>query len=475
MSETPSGGGAAAPGAAEAWDEIEFPIARVRELFVTLGKALRAVQLYDENNPVYQRFVQALADAFRELWAEVDVLPVAVEEERLLVGGEEVHRAEKRGDSLAFLFYKDGVRRLTFRPGIEGDELIRFLGVLQRARNLRPEGDDLLTILWEEDFQFFEYQYVDMLAEGVSLPEAGPPETRGDPAQALEELKEEIEESAEAAAGEGAPPPQTVNQDDFNPTLYSLDPREKEQIRLEVEREMRRDLRADVLSALFDRLEEPERPERQSQILRVLRTLLPNLLSRGAIGPTAGVVEELERLRHTPGMFDAERSAEVDAILEALSSAETIEELVRALRDGTVRAAPEVLGRLLRHLRGGALGILLRASETVDDAPTQETLRQAVQSIAQQNPDAVLALLENADPLVIAGAARLAGQMKMAQGAEKLARLMRHPEPDVRVAAIEAAAALESETAAAGLVEALGDPDREVRILAARTVGALRY
>ena len=40
-----------------------LPVAPVKELFVTFSKALRAFQLYDENNPVYQRFVSALHHA----------------------------------------------------------------------------------------------------------------------------------------------------------------------------------------------------------------------------------------------------------------------------------------------------------------------------------------------------------------------------------------------------------------------------
>jgi hypothetical protein len=38
-----------------------------------------------------------------------------------------------------------------------------------------------------------------------------------------------------------------------------------------------------VLSALFDRLEEPEYPERQSEIVVIFRKLIPNFLSRGAV------------------------------------------------------------------------------------------------------------------------------------------------------------------------------------------------
>ena len=123
----------------------DLPLDDVRDLFVTLGKALRAYQLYDENNPVYHRFVSSLREAFQGIWQEVDQVKVMVEEHRLMMEDVAVYENENRSESLAFLFFKDGVREITFLPGIETDEMERFLSVLKRARDMKPDADDLLT------------------------------------------------------------------------------------------------------------------------------------------------------------------------------------------------------------------------------------------------------------------------------------------------------------------------------------------
>ncbi len=115
------------PPESEGWGGLaNLPVAKVRELFVVLGKALRAFQLYDENNPVRQRFLESLRQAFVQLWPEMERLTLAVEEDRFILGDQEVYRAESRSDSLAFLFYKDGVREITFLAGLEQDEITRF-------------------------------------------------------------------------------------------------------------------------------------------------------------------------------------------------------------------------------------------------------------------------------------------------------------------------------------------------------------
>jgi hypothetical protein len=458
------------------WDAEDLPVEEVRSLFVTLGKAFRAYQLYEENNPVRQRFVDTLRSEFRELWNGVERLVVTIDEDHIFMGDSEVYASESRNDSLAFLFFKDGVREITFLPGIEADELEDLLGVLQKARKLVPEGDDLLTVLWEAQLQTFQYQFVDLLAEGVALPEAGAGNSQEELQAVLAAEDEEIAAQEEAeASGASADTPQTVSQDDFNPTLYALDPREMETLRAELQKELKRDVRSDVLKALFDRVEESRNRGRQSEILGIIESLMPNFLSRGGLVAATNVLRELRRLEQVDGVFDQERLAHSRKILDDISSPEAIEELIQALFDGTIRASPAQLGAFLAFLRGGALAPLLRESEIVEHKELQAVLRKSVHGIANRNRAAVVELLEEDDPIVAAGAARLAGEIQISQAGAGLARLLSHADAAVRLAAIEAGIALKASTVAEALERSLADPEREVRIAAARALAELRY
>ncbi len=455
-------------------DEGLYPVDEVRALFITFSKALRAFQLYDENNPVYQRFVSALREAFQQVWGELDELTVAVQEEALVYEGFEVYRAASRSESMAFLMYKDGVRELTILPGVEG-ELERFLAVLQQARQARTDGDDLLTLLWEAELEKVKYFYVDLLAEGVEIPEAGEPPTTVEIKTVLdEELAEDDEESA-AAGSPLTPTPELVNRDDFNPTLYALDPREMEELRTEITREMERDVRGAVLAALLDRLEEARRPDRQSEVLEIFGTLLPTMLSRGALRAAGGLLGELHDLEVRGGLLDAERAAELTALIDELSSSATMQELVRALEDGSLAPAPRELGAFLQHLRAGALAPLLRATELTERRELQPVLREAVRGIAERHLRELTALLAHDDPVVVAGAARLASALRVQAVTSALGSLFRHPDAGVRLAAVDAAVELRASTVASGLEGALDDPERDVRIAAVRALGTLGY
>ena len=466
----------ATPAEGEDWAEgDDLPVAEVRSLFIVLGKALRAFQLYDQNNPVRKRFVANLRESFEELWEEVEGLNLSVEEDRILLVGEEIYQSSSRSDSLAFLLYKDGIRDITFLPGVEGPEITKILGVLQRAKMLKSaEADDLLTMLWEQDLEFFQCRSVDQITEGAVLPTAQAEEDRAGLAQVLEgEAQAAADEAGEQAGGaEGEPPPPKVGQD-FSPTLYALDPDEKVQLQRALASEMSRDLRHDVLAALFDRLEEPEYPDRKTEIIKIFRGLLPSLLSRGDVEYAANILEELALVRAEAGILDEICQKECDELLDDISSTETIEELVRGLQDGTIDVSVEELARLLRFLRAGALPVLLLAAEQEELPALKQTLRDAVHGIAEENPEAVLSLLEDRDPVVTSGAVRLVGRMGIAEASPKLAGLMNHPDAGVRLALIETIQLLADVTTPETLIGALSDDDRDVRVAAAGALAEL--
>ena len=476
MTDTPPEISDATLADAEDWAEgDDLPVAEVRSLFIVLGKALRAFQLYDQNNPVRKRFVANLRESFEELWQEVEGLNLSVEEDRILLVGEEIYQSSSRSDSLAFLLYKDGIRDITFLPGVEGPEITKILGVLQRAKMLKSaEADDLLTMLWEQDLEFFQCRSVDQITEGAVLPTAQAEEDRAGLAQVLEGEAKAAEDEAgdQAGAAEGEPPPPKIGQD-FSPTLYALDPDEKVQLQRALASEMSRDLRHEVLAALFDRLEEPEYPDRKTEIIKIFRGLLPTLLSRGDVESAANILEELAAVRADPEILDEVRQKECDELLDDLSAPETLEELVRGLQDGTIDVPVEVLGRLLRFLRAGALPILLLAAEQEEMPALKETLRDAVHGIAEENPEAVLSLLEDRDPVVTSGAVRLVGRMGIAEASPKLAGLMNHPDAGVRLALIETIQLLADVTTPDTLIGALSDDDRDVRVAAAGALAEL--
>jgi HEAT repeat protein len=447
----------------------------VAEVFSALDKAVRAQRLYQSNNPVYRGFIEGARRQFAGLWGRLQSLTAGVEEHAFRWYGREFPAGESR-DSLPFLFYKDGIRFITFLPGFEED-LERFLDVINLARTQDQRGgDDMVTLLWQQDFSSFQYSYIDALAEGLHVPQSQVPKLVG-----LELTLVQQDAASPAAAGslpsamEAGQPSVAglINREDFEETLYFLEPAELARLSGELEQEWSRDVKADVLAALFDRLEQGL-PEWRSEILRILRQMLPAFLGGGDLHSATTIVVELNRLVETD-VLEGEHREDAVALFRELSEPVVLNQLMRSLEDGSIDPSGTELGVFLRHLAPTAMPVLLTAIEQSGVPALQARLGSAIDELAGAHRDELLPLLRSPDELVLRGAARVAGRLGISEATPALVQLLTRPDPALRLAAIEALVRLRNAQALDALQKSLEDSDRDVRITAARGLAALRY
>ena len=451
----------------------------VGHLVSTLVKALRAHQIYQANNPVYQRFVGGIRDLVTGVWARTNALHFTVSEHSLVWEGHSFTTGDTR-ESLAYAFYKDGIRMFSFLPGFE-EEVGRFLEVIHASRNVGKDQEDLVSLLWEQEFAAFQYSFVDMLSDGLVLPEntgnvlepVSSAQVREDSRPATER-PDQPPSAASAAEAEPEPIARSITRDDFDETLYFLDEHELHALQQEVDREWARDLKTDVLNALFDRLEDAH-SERQTEILRILRQLLAVSLSHGEIRVAATILRELDAFATRSGALGEAQLTVVNRLFEELSDPEVLGQLVALLEGGQIAPEAEELSLFFRHLRPKALPVLVRAAETTVVGGVQERLISAVDGLLGHSPEAVKDLLADSDPILARGAARLVGRLKIASAAPAVVTLLKRSDASVRLAAVEALANMPTGATMEGLLQAIDDADRDVRVAAVRAIGALKY
>lgn len=438
-------------------------IARVEEVVRSISTALRSFRLYGGDSPMLERFLTAVGDRFREIWQHAPSLELQVEEHRFTWEGVQVFPQGGDSGDLPFLFYKDGVRDLTFTPGFEG-EVSRFLGVIARASQVREEEDDLVTLLWEEDLDYLRYNFVEVSAETVELGGSPhPPPAQVDPSAVQE-----------AAAAQPQADERGFKPDDFQETLYFLDEAELRRLADEVRREAERDLWGDVVSALFDRLEDGD-PERQLRILHLFGELLSSMLGAGRLDRSAAMLRELVEIASRPGVLAPEALRQMRELFGQLADPATVQQLVQILEDSPDAVRGEHLNTLLGFFPPESLAPLMRSVEAVTRPDVRRVLEQAVERLATGHRDSVVALLHDSDPMLVAGAARWVARLQIGGAAQELLRLLADPSPAVRLAAIEAIQELRAATAGKALVGLLEDRDREVRVAAARALSALEF
>ncbi len=449
-----------------------LPVSHVEELVRSIVRALRAFQMYLPNNPMYQRAEIQLAGSFPAVWAVLDELTLFVRETDLVWEEQVVYEQPSKNESFAWGLYKDGMRVLTLRKGVEEEEIRRFLLTVTRARHLSADAsDDLLTLLWEQDFQTVSYQF----AEVISDPWVYDPQALDLQAQQAENVvQEQVRQEVQTARAQGV-----VDLEEFDSTLYFLDEVEIAALRAQVEEEYTRDTRLASLAVLFDIYELQEDSDIRAEIIGVLDTLFPNLLVRGDFHTLANILRELRALRSAKGVDEAARQR-VDTFEGRLSQPETIAQLLQSLDEAASLPPEDELGEVLRELRAPALGTILTQLPRLNSTEVRATIGGAAERLAHASTSELLRLLRTLEVDALPGAVRLAGRLGLQAAVPPVGDLVRHEMVDVRLAAVEVLAQLGTPGAMSGLEPAIDDADRTVRVAAVTAVsrrawaGALR-
>lgn len=442
------------------------PASQVAELVRVMVKALRAFQMYLPNNPVYQRATQSLEAAFPPVWEFTDHLVLAVVESQVIWEQEVVYEQEHRNESFAWLLYKDGLRFLTLRRGVEEDEISRFLQVVNQARLLTADsGDDLLTLLWAEDFQAIDYRFVEVLSENLVVldPQAVHLEGEHQADDTAHVIREEVQQERPAGV---------VTLDDFDSTLYFLDEAEVETLRQEVVAEYRRDVRASSLDALFDVFELHDDTEVRSEILGILEQLLPGLLANGEYGAVAQILRELRGIAARIRLADSPVGERFERFESNLSEPAILTQILRSLDDAATAPEDEDIGELLRELRPPALGVVAAYLVTMRHATIRAAMARAAERLVAAHPREAVRLLEAGEAEVLLGLVPVVGQAKLTAALSVLGELLKRPEAEIRLAAVEALAGIGTPGAMGFLERSLEDEDRAVRLAGLTAVSA---
>ncbi len=444
--------------------ELVLPPAQIGELMQLLSKALRAHQLYLPNNPVYQSAIEHLRQGFRKVWEATDDLVLDVSEAELKWEGHVVHSAASRSDSIAWVLFKDGVRSVTFLPGVEETEIVGLLDVIHRARTLGAEdSDDLLTLLWEKDFQRFQYVFQDLMTDqGAPLPSADeiePPRTP--PARVQQVVEEEAPPKREGI----------VSAEDFDTTLYFLDEKEIEWIRRAVQDEYTQDLRRNVLAMLFDVLELQPYPTVRQELIGIVENFLPYLLGASDFRAVGYVLREVRSVLQRARELTPEHRQALDQFPARLSDPQALAQLVQALDESTALPGADELAELFNELRGEALPTLFEWLPRLTNARVRDVVESAVQRLAAANAATVAAAMASPDVNAAAAAVHVASRLKLAACVPALVQALERPQTPLRAAAVAALAEIATPAALQGIEKGLEDADRDVRLAAIRVIG----
>lgn len=438
-------------------DPAQGPIAEALRAMV---RALRSHALYKHDNPAYLRSLEQAREAFAAMWAGTRELVLAVHESELHWGELVVHADGERGggDALAWMLYKDGIRELTVLPGFQEQELVQVLETLHQVRRASRDDDDLVTLLWEHDFQHLRYRCVQAEdGQAFSTP-TGPGDAN-------------VSDAVQAAAASSA---NLVRMEDLEGTLHFLDARDIAYLQEQLEREYRADVRTSISDALLDTFETQRSVRVREEVCAALDALLLQQLVASAFSSAGALLREA---RVTAGRATDLSDAHRERLLRLggrLSEPVVLEQLIQAV-ELTPDAGVADAERLLEGLEVTALPTLLRAVSEVERTLVRDVIDRAITRIASAHTHELVRLIAHEDVLVSLGAIQRAGGMRAAGAVPALASRLSSTDSELRHAAAEALANIGSAGALQALERVLDDDVRGVRLAACRAFATHGY
>jgi len=412
--------------------EIEEKVKSTKSLIQTFLQTLKAFRLYEANHPILSKFLDRLRKDFDHYFDEFDSFSLQVAEHRLYYRGNIVYESKDVKESLAFLFYKDGIREIQFSKGLEFKEMIDFLNIVKKGDILNRMEDDLVTLLFEKDFIHITFTAVDEFIEGTLVPA-----TEEDLIKGSEYVQEEADEGQ---AESSSLPVREGLERAINPApgqslvqACQLTPEEMEMI----DREARQEEHPDYIFTLINNLIEillhlGEDLDAYENMISYFDRVIEYLLEQKEVGKAVALLSSLNETMDSIMMKDRQIFA-IQRILQNSSSPHSIELLGKAMKgNGEVHSESESILEYLRFLTKQAVEPLCLLLGELESGKWRKTICDRLTTLCREGIQPLSKFLSDHNPLLVCHILYILGNIGDPSTVNYLADLVTHKDVKVR-------------------------------------------
>jgi hypothetical protein len=418
---------------------IDEKVKSTKALIQTFLQTLKGFRLYEANHPALSKFIDRLRKDFDEYFDEFDSFTLQVAEHRLYYRGKVVYENQDVKESLAFVFFKDGIRELQFSKGLEFKEIVDFLNVVRKSDFLNRMEDDLVTLLWEKDFSHITFTTVDEFLEGSGI---FVPATEEDLIKRSEYKgfqEEWLQEKADEKQAESSHAPGTEGLEQvINPApgqslvqACQLTPHEKEAILREAQQEQQSEYIFVLINNLIEiLLHLGEDVDAYENMISYFDRVIEYLLEQKEVGKTVALLNSLNNTMESMVLKDKQIFA-IRRILEKSSSSHHIELLGKAMKgNGEVHSEPIL--QYLQFLTKQAVEPLCLLLGALESGKWRKVICDQVAELSREEIQPLSKFLSDPNPFLVCHILYILGKIGHPSTAKYLGNLVNHDDLKVR-------------------------------------------
>ncbi len=456
--------------------EADEELFLARDLTTSLIKAIKAFRFYPPDNPTLKGFREQLIKKFNFFLNKYDLFTIQIGEYDFSYKGKILYENRDIKSSLAFLFYKDGLRELRFMKGIEDWEIDGLIDVIKRSDNINQLEDDLVTLIWERDFTHIGYLATDEFLEDtpIHIPEnveqfrknlVFKPIAHHVEVDLLKEETEEGMDLDEILSRVIEKPASFVT----NRGVYSLTPEEVEGLRKDVEAEIDPTFVFNVMDILFEIITLEKEVEPFQDAVNILLKILDALIT---IGDFQKATELLKRVYITLKTFELKdwQIEMVRRVIHEAGEEQRIERIGRILEKEEGIKLEDVNAYLIL-LQKNSIKPLIKLLGELKNSKTRRVLCDSLSEIGRNAIESFTPFVDDKRWYLVRNIIYILGRIGKEQSLPYIQKAFAHEDVRVRREAITALGLIGGAKAINLLTRALSDGDFRIRAMAALNLG----
>ena len=417
----------------------EKSVKATRALIQTFLQTVKAFRIYEANHPILLKFMERLKKDFDNYFEEFDSFPLLVGELRLFYRGKVVYENQDVKESLAFFFFKDGIREIKFLKGLEFREMVDFLHIVRKSESVSRLEDDLVTLLWEKDFSHITFGTVDEFLESGShfVPATEEDfierlEFKGYGKEAADEIAPEREkEEPRALIVEGLK--QVLNPSPGQSLVQAcqLTPDEIEEINREIEQEHQ----PDYIYLLVDNLVEillhlGDDMDAYENMISYFERTTGSVLEKREVRKAVVVLKRLNDTMESMVLKDKQIFA-IRRIMDTFSGPHSIELLGEAMK-GNGEVDSEAILQYLQLLTKKGVEPLCLLLGKVESGKWRKAVCDVLAELSQEEIRPLVKFLSDPNPFLVCHILYVLGKIGHPSTVKYLGSLVVHGDPKVR-------------------------------------------
>jgi HEAT repeat protein len=424
-------------------------ISELKNIIQIVLKTWKISRLYPQNNPVYVKTMRELSDRLDKFLGVTDSLPLFFGKNNIYYKSESVYHNPERQDNLALIFFKDGLRELTFKKGLSIGELSDFIKIISQDFDKDEVEDDLVTLLWGKNFENIQYVVEDhFLTEGEELEEKAVREAKQKTSSCKEDLQKIYEDNTSDS--------ETIK----DLLIFSLT---DEDFRLFFD-ELKKDA-PDKTRKLFNILFEiflgiDKKEEYHDFVNHFMRTIEFSV-RRGSLDIVAGVQSSIEQILGSNNIHEEAKGHLSKIILFA--GGHSVMELIGEILDNGSEIDEQAFKDFVSHLKANAIHPLVKLLGDLKNISSRRLIIDALVHIGRKDVSLLLEEMNDSRWYVVRNIVHVLRKIGDKKAIKNLLKLLSHKDIRVKKEAVRALGELGGDEAVADLRAYLNDPHIQIR------------